>query len=427
MNSIKNFICVVILSLISVALYFSVQHNSFRVVLPAIHDNYQRESESLVLGKLFAEKNDIDTKGWRLGYIAPRETGSADILYPYTNFEKRPTDNINFIPYVSQFGIQSVIFESIENIFSVHDIQGLKKINSIIFVVTIFILALLYSRLFNLYFSIIFASTFVLSPWIVPIARNLYWVPFTWFLPAIFSTAYFLCKSKTSRYIMLAMVFISFAIKCMAGYEYLTSVTLLVCAPAVLLSIFDKKALRYNVSDFIVLFILCVAAFIFALMVHANLRGNSLLNGLHNIFEYDVKRRTYGEASNFANAEIQKSLTVSPWFVLNIYLSEWTTDIIKHVSGNLFPWFLALSGIIALLSRNLKIIFSWIYGLAIPLSWYVLAKGHSEVHVFINFVLWYLLTLPLMVYIVLLCVKNAIAALFSGILNKRSLRIKTNH
>ncbi|SFE73165.1 hypothetical protein SAMN05216563_107288 [Phytobacter palmae] len=411
MENIKKIIYFAILMMLGIGLYFSVQYNSFNVVSAGIHDNYQRESESLVLSALYADKNNIPTQGWRLGYIASPETNAPDIMFAYDNFEKPGGNQLKFIPYVSQWGIQSAIFKALGSVFDIKTVIGLKAINSIMFVLTIMILAILYYRLFNATFALIFCISLIFSPWIVPIARNLYWVPFTWFLPAIFSAMYFLAESVIMKRIALVMIFISFAIKCMAGYEYITSITLLTCAPVFLAPYLGGKIHQYNIKDFVLIFSVCVFSFMVVLVIHAGMRGDSILHGLQNIYEYDVKRRTYGDASHFENVEIQKSLNVSTWYVLRIYLFDWTTNVVKFISGSLFPWLLGITLALCIISGNKKRIIAFAYVLCIPLSWYILAKGHSEVHVFINFVLWYMLFVPLMLYLVVSFVRSAISML----------------
>lgn len=411
MENIKKLIYISILIVLGIGLYFSVQYNSFNVVSSGIHDNYQRESESLVLSDLYADRNNIPTQGWRLGYIASPETGAPDIMFAYDNFEKTGANELKFIPYVSQWGIQSVIFKTLGAMFDIKSVIGLKAINSLMFVLTIMILAVLYYRLFNAVFVLFFCISLIFSPWIVPIARNLYWVPFTWFLPAIFSAMYFLVEKAVMKRIALAMIFITFAIKCMAGYEYITSITLLTCAPVFLTPFFNEKIKTYNIKDFLLIFIVCVFSFVVVLIIHAGMRGDSILHGLQNIYEYDVKRRTYGDASHFENVEIQKSLNVSTWYVLKIYLFDWTTQIIKFVSGSLFPWLLGGVAILCIITGSKKRIIAFAYVLCIPLSWFILAKGHSEVHVFINFVLWYMLFVPFMIYLAVSFVRTAICML----------------
>lgn len=398
MANLKNILPGIVILLLSFALYFSAQYNSFNVVLNDVHVNYQRESESLVLSEVYAEKNKIPTLGWHLGYIAPVETGIPDILYPYLNFGKNNNGDVKFIPYVSQVGIQSLLFKELGDWFNVYEVENLKKINSILFVFTIFILSVLYVRLFNPWFAIIFLTTFVFSPWVVPIARNLYWVPFTWFLPAIFSSFYFLSVKKSMKYFSLIMIFLSFAFKCMAGYEFISSITLLTAAPVFLSPFFNKTIRSYNFKDFYLVFFTCVIAFVVVLLIHSGMRGSSILEGLRNIYEYDVKRRTYGDAQSFSNVEIQKSLNATVWYVVSMYTAGWSTDIVKFVSGGTFPWLTSFVLILCIVNRSWKGLIAFVYVLSIPLSWYVLAKGHSEVHVFINFVLWYMLFIPFVFY-----------------------------
>ena len=75
--------------------------------------------------------------------------------------------------------------------------------------------------------AFIFYITFLLSPWIVNFARNLYWVEFTWFLPMLIGLyCSYRIHSKNCRIFCYVAGFLTIAAKCLCGYEYISTIML---------------------------------------------------------------------------------------------------------------------------------------------------------------------------------------------------------
>jgi hypothetical protein len=296
---------------------------------------------------------------------------------------------------LSLYGIQGPL---LSKIFAAtgRSIALLNAITSVLFALTVVALALLYRRIFSLGFAVVFLMTIALSPWMVSFAKNLFWLPFTWFVPAVFSAWYFLAKSKSHRLAALAMLYLAFTFKCLAGYEYISSIILLATAPW----IYDfcnpqgtlgkKQAVKGG-------FLICMIGtlgFLTALLMHADLRGVDILDGLKNIYEQDVKRRTYGDAGNF-DPSYQASLLATPWSVVQTYVMNWRTDFLYGLKGDVFAG-LSLLSVLVVAFRGVVGDAQWktqagllLAFVFVPLSWFVLAKAHSAVHTHVNFVLWY--------------------------------------
>ena len=80
---------------------------------------------------------------------------------------------------------------------------------------------------YNLLLAVIYYLTFLLSPWIVNFARNLYWVEFTWFIPmAIGLFCSININNKICRFTSYLLAFFSILIKCLCGYEYISTIML---------------------------------------------------------------------------------------------------------------------------------------------------------------------------------------------------------
>ena len=372
---------------------------------------FQKDSEALVLGAIVADDFGLDKKGSHLGFIAKEGVFKypGNVLDSYTVFtddakNAKPT----FAPYISQYGLQGRIFSKVHRFFGLNKLSQLQSINSILLAIIVISLFILYRRIYDNLFAVIFLITLISSPWIVSFARNLYWMPFLWFLPALFAAMLYLKKGAGFRSLLLLGIVAAVFIKSLAGYEYLSSITLFACSVFVVAPFFreGERDLSSNLRMAFFVFIACVIGFTCALLIHANMRGDSILAGLKNIYHQDIQRRTYGDSSVFGPV-FRASLDSSPIDVVSAYIIQWQTDCFFWLPGNLFKFFLAfgVGGVIYKFSikhvtRQRDSILLAIFFI-VPASWFVLAKAHSYIHTHMNYVLWYLGFIQALLYVAL--------------------------
>ena len=249
----------------------------------------------------------------------------------------------------------------------------------------------------------VFYVVFWLSPWVVNFANNLYWVEFTWFLPMA-AGLFCLWKldSRICRIFSYVLVLLAIMIKCLCGYEYITTVMLgAIAFPAAefFAALAQKDRKRASLL-FRTIFLLGVAAllgFTAAICIHAPVKsGGSLAEGIRLIVQEDVLRRTYGANLNaFENLPDfeQYALTASAWETLCKYF-HFKTEVITGIGGNLFPLLCLLPAALLILDVRRKCLdvreAAWyVVFFVTSVSWFVLAKSHSCVHTHMNFVLWY--------------------------------------
>ena len=287
-------------------------------------------------------KIDLQEQFLRVYYSGEKLDGS---LVGYPNkieiLDNSIRRNISW-PYKSQYGIQGIIFSKLHNIFS--NIDALHAINSLLFALTITALVLLYRKMISTCFAIIFFISMILSPWIVSFARDLYWIPFTWFLPAVFAGGYFLAKTDMGKGISLILVYLSFLMKCLAGYEFISSIILLAAAIFVYELFNPARTITksQSIKNFFIVCLIGVAGFLTALLIHANMRGDTIIERVKSIYAFDVKRRTYGNPETFGIQD-QASLASTPLEVIKIYLFDWHGDFLKKIPGVAFCLLTTLS------------------------------------------------------------------------------------
>ncbi len=312
-----------------------------------------------------------------------------------------PPNEKNFISYAydSQYGLQGMVFSYLYNVRDLN-LNILRNISCSLLVIVLLTLGWLMNLCISPYFGTVFLFGCTLSPWVTAFAKNLYWVEFTWFLPAVFSYLYFYKRRNfniQNKIFVLTLVFISVLIKALCGYEYLSSIILFALSPFIFeaLVTHTKESLVSNFKECCLIGCVCILAFMTALIIHSTIRGETVIEGLRNIFFEDVLKRTYGDSSRYSG-RLADSLNASPLYVVKLYLTHWRTEVFKFFSDKGFIVLLASATLVLLNYLKLKEYKNLLFGLALlftfcicPLSWFVLAKGHSYIHLHMNFVLWY--------------------------------------
>jgi hypothetical protein len=308
----------------------------------------------------------------------------------------------SFTVYNRQIGLQGWAFYSLSAIVP-HALSALRLVCCIALAGVVTAVSIALNRRYGLLFSICFYCVTLVSAWAANFAPNLYWVPFTWFIPLLLGIV---CVNHPNRRALLLPLFaLSVFIKSACGYEYLTAILLgAILFPTVewILSIKADKALAKR-WFFTVLWIgvSCLIGFFAAFSVHALIRGSGdLLVGIRDIIQNDALRRTFGSAGEFA-AEFTPSLNASVVDVLKMYFSP----VAKASVGQTLFWLtvfnLLLLGANGVLRRKfpLKDVVLLVGGWLVGASWLILAKAHSFDHTYMNPVLWYLAFVQIAIYI----------------------------
>ena len=335
-------------------------------------------------------------------------------------------------PYLSQFGLQGQVFRWMAK-RSDHptDISDLNLLCSLNTAGVLCLICFLLYRKYNGLLAGCFYVTFLLSPWIVNFARNLYWVEFTWFLPMVVGL---LCAIKIDRKRWRILSYIAgwaaIFVKCLCGYEYLTSIML---GMIIFLLADWFEALKHHERQnakrlFFTVFSLGISAilgFICALCIHAHMVGNGDIGaGIITILERTILLRTNGGSLENFGAEYWPSLNASIWEVLKTYF-QFSTQLLTGIQGNLFPM-LAISPVVCFFynatfrRQEWKDVSLYILSFVTSISWLVLAKSHSYIHTHMNYVLWYFGFVQICIYILckqLIIIKNSIS-------NKKGTEIK---
>jgi hypothetical protein len=380
----------------AVVAFLSYQKNFFGFSEKMFFENFDHFSESLVVGDIVADQFGLEKHGWNLGFIGAGDAPLDTTLSYKVLDEKSVNSSIKFSPYPSQLGIQGLFFSGAYKFLGKPSVETLNALNSLLMALVIALLSILYLRIYDKAFGMIFFFTMIGSPWTISFARNLYWVPFTWFLPAVFAALAYLSQGRVTKLFFLTCVLFSVAIKSLAGYEYLTTITIFACSVFVLAPLFgsDNGRRSGGIKFASFTFLSCILGFVFALILHASMRGDSVSSGLQNIYQMDVKRRTYGDPTQF-DSVFRASLESSFFDVLNTYWSLWQTPLSIFIPGDYLGvifWLFVIGAIYGILTKRgfsyrepaMVLVF-----FTASASWFLFGKAHSYIHTQLNYVLWY--------------------------------------
>jgi hypothetical protein len=367
-------------------------------------NQFQIDSESLVLNSIL-----VDSRGLKYGIVLPN-ISIDELIFNVNNYIQISGDDLRF--YESQLGFLGIFWSYIyNNIFGFKlSLYSLHLINSALTAIMVLVISTIIYKNFNKYYGIIVYLTFILSPWFVASARNLYLSLWLWLLPLVL--IYLYSKSKKFQEIYLFIFMIILSLKLSSGFEQ-TSVYLLL--PLFFLFIINFYNLNKSfVKKFIVVACLEIITFLIVFFLFALKRAEGkFIDGIILVLTENVSHRTYGDPSKY-NSVFSESLKASPLEVVKTYVFDWQTRVLQFqifdipqlsVGKSTFLILTALSVyslvIIFYLNREdfFRFFILFFFSLSIPLSWFVLGKSHSFIHTHILFLLWYFFYIPTIFFI----------------------------
>lgn len=359
-------------------------YNYFDPADQEFYKEFQQQSESLVLGRM-ASGLPFSEAG--LGWV----------------------EGDSFIPYIPQYGLQGRLF-------------GLQTVGGVglyhlaccfLFAVALTGMCVLLLRKYGKLYAGVFFAVSILSPWMIAMARNLYWVEFTMYMPAISTLILLESYHRGGRWQpWLIAAFASSLVRFLCGYEFCTVIMLFaVSFPLVDLICSARKQSDLGDSRKLLVVVICVGlalllGFLVAVLIHASMRGDTVVEGLRSIWEQDVLRRTFGGDPTKYDPTYFDSLVANPFEVVLVYLFSWKTPVVAWLPQVGFVALALVSaGCLALwrvgLGRSAKemSVLLCVFLLA-SLSWIVLARGHAYIHPHLDFIVWYFGCVQTCVYIV---------------------------
>ena len=245
--------------------FLNFQFNFFHVVSNERFDYFQVESEQFVTdGYLNSILNNYELT---LGQF---KRPSIDMFNEGHKYKPREWYKNKFVEgdfweYKSHFGLQKYIFFFLDgNLFLLHCLSSLFMS---LFVLLIFCFI---KRQYSSTFAIIFTVVLILSPWIVPLARNGYFLLSITFLP--FLTVLFfvekIIQSRAKLALMLFFIGLFIFLKSLIGYDYLSNIVLSALIPLIYYYSKNKITLKKTLLISLGVFIVSIAGFSSAVGLH---------------------------------------------------------------------------------------------------------------------------------------------------------------
>jgi len=399
--------------------------NYWQVAHPRWFHNFQRDTESMIVGRMVKSWQDgIFSDGGLTGKGSLNAIPSRNIDR-YNNQYRAYTNGIKFgtySTYKSQIGGQGMLFSLLDSLIPLSPKTKLNlfhMITSLLTAVALTFIVLWFYLECGLSIAISVLVSSVLSQWLVVFGRNLWWGLWAFYLPMIV-VMYFLRNDRTPtrRHAITfgILVFFSVFVKCLVnGYEYITTTLVMMMTPFIYYSILDRLNISKYVNGILVAISCSVLAILLSFMILfvqiASVTG-SMQSGVDHIVSA-LERRTHGDVDDLPAryADILKARTTihvvgtyvkGTFFDVNnyVYTSNWfvSRKLFDVTYLKLIVFFLMMS-VFVFFHRNeyvsakerqssIALILGTWFSILAPLSWFVIFKGHSLVHPHMNFIVW---------------------------------------
>jgi hypothetical protein len=396
--------------------------NLFRFYPSLIDRTYDDTSEGLVIGRLArSAAQGLTSANADLGLnVDPKRPGlSVPELYADQKryFANPPLVNsldLGWGPYPNQVGLQGILFSVIDLINPLprewrigfyHLLASLMSAGALVWIAEIL------RRRFGWAAFCGFLIPLAIEPMLTALAPNLYWLVGIWFVPMAIAMLLADEDNPRRRFYLVATAFVFFLAKALCGYEFVSTVILAAAVGCLLGTKEGPEKFRQIVRNVAWIVSAGIAGFGVAVLAHA-----AKLGGFAVIADR-AGARIAGDSSSLQE-QLVLGKFVSFQAVIFRYLEGNYITLIKN-----FGIPLGLFVLVAVLSlmdkkiiwylgpdrRKLQICaLAFLASLTAPLSWFVLAKAHSFVHPPINFILWYVPTIPLGGVLLALSLKQAI-------------------
>ena len=407
-------------------LFFGFFSNLWHVAEQQWFDEHQRDTESLILGRMVKSRQDgIFSTGGLTGAgittnIQQEWISSNQIDNQYAAYLNRGSFD-EYSPYMSQTGGQGIIFSLLDRLIPVSPQIKLWSF----YVLTALLSAIALTAIIGWFYgefgwrvATFVVGSAVLSQWLTVFGKNLWWSLWAFYLPMIV-VMYFFKRHKVPadrQFIRFGiLIFISVFIKCFInGFEYITTTLIMMMTPCIYYAILDKWSRRQcmkwtlaaglgsGVAIFLSLIMLCFQI--------GAVKGG-FLDGVGHVV-YSFGKRTHGDAQGFpavyaASLEAGTMAVVITYmkgvfFDLNNYLPHANAFVsnflLKIRYAYLIVLFMAMSALLFFRSNEkavakrrqhyIALIWTAWFSILAPLSWYVIFKAHSFIHIHMSFLLW---------------------------------------
>jgi len=414
------------------SLFFGFFTNYWQIAEQQWFDNFQRDSESLIIGRMVKSRQDgIFSAGGLLGfgsvnaipidYFDRPFSGCSSAIcwtYQYLAYTKGLPFGA-YTTYNSQIGGEGMLFGILDRSLTPLPQEKLRLFHALTSLFSAIILTAIifwFYLEFGLTVALFVLTSAVFSQWLVVFGRNLYWSMWAFYLP-VASIMYYLKVKRTPMLISTStlgvIIFMTIFIKCLVnGYEYITSTIIMMIVPFVYYSIL--KGL--NVRSFLTGLFTAAAgtglaillSFLILCLQIGSVKGN-VLDGVKHI-AFALQERTVasptqsGSTSSmeFSTIHVVVTYVEGTFFDANNYLYCSNPFMSKYVLKVRYFYLILLFMMMSVIlysfrnrhvsaknkQKDLALICATWFSILAPLSWFVIFREHSYIHRHMNYVVW---------------------------------------
>lgn len=409
---------------IAVALLLALvfTNNVFHFSQYRINKVFDQTSEGMIVGRLarsaadgiFSQRAEIG-----LNYLekdAPEVRGTyAEQVRYFENPELIKANGVQWSAYPSQFGLQGIFFALVDSVDPLprrYRIGFYHFLSALICAAAFMWVAYKIRDRFGLAASAGFVVPVMFEPMFTALATNLYWAVGLWFVPMAIAMDIPAAPSRRRKLWLIVAVGASIFVKSLCGYEFITTVIVAAMVGCLLDARNEPGYPFRNIVDMIWVALSGVVGFMLAILVHAAKFGFAI------ILDRAIDRTTAMGNSLQDGLIVGQFASVSS--VLRMYLGA--NDYTQIRSFGLVFGLLGVIAVLAFLDKqfswflgkdrnNLRVLaFAYLASFAAPMSWLILAKSHSFAHPPLDFIIWYLPTLPVGGAMAALALRQAVTA-----------------
>lgn len=375
--------------------------NCFSIVPEEFYRSHGADPEALVVGRL------LETKSYGLasntGFLI--HNGYVDTFRQF-RAGGRPIRMTE--PYLGNAGLQGWVLSGIDLLMYNAQVGAVARLASLRAMVAVALAAVLalWIYLFALEFgpvaALLSGLVTLYSPWLAVFADNLYWVPVTWFLPAVLTWYWAVSQAEALRWSSDRFYFLhgaSILVKALCGFEYISAVVG-ASGAALLYGICrrgrDRSAVSHCIAFCISITVALASAFLIQILL-MSVHYGSFSEALGDFIGRVQYRSTGGEG---IGGELAISLEVSLERIFTTYLYGTAVVNVPGLrsfdASEIFTILLVpfVLGVVYTTIRDRSFRCTLALGLlvcgsiAAAVSWHGIARGHSVIHTFLNYVLW---------------------------------------
>ncbi len=380
-------------------LFLNFGFNLFNVVDQPFFEGFQRDSESLAIGKLVVSREKgIFYKGGFMGSILPKDSTIDKKEYQYKLFRKevKVEGDFEYSTYNSQIAGQGLVMSVVQKLTTANPIRlfNFFRLSNAFFTALIFVLFLHWVRLeLGAFVEIITFLGVFFSTWIIVFSSNLYWVLWAFYVPFI-SVLYLYRKRNLSHIIIFMITSIALLIKFFfTGFEYVTTVLIMSFIPIIYYGIYYEKSNNKILKEIVFFTLAVVLAVIINFVVLDIQIANSGVGDSNYLIDTFLSR-TWG--NTFERPDYDIVIVLKKYLGKHIFSFSFLSKLNIPSGLNLLlilPLFLIIIFVFyrrcIFISRKYKALFVLtILSFFAPLSWFIFFKGHAVFHGHMNNIIW---------------------------------------